>query len=49
MFQGRGWAGIESHWRTLHTDVMSYEEFLGALCPAHRGSGDRASEYLPLG
>lgn len=49
VFQGRGWAGIESHWRSQHPDVMAYEDFLAALCPAHRGGGDRRSEYLPLG
>ncbi len=49
VFQGRGWAGIESHWRRQHGDVMSYEDFLTSLCPAHRGAGDAATEYLPLG
>jgi hypothetical protein len=49
VFQGRGWAGIESHWRAEHGDVMRYEDFFAALCPAHRGSGDRGSDYLPLG
>ena len=49
VFQGRGWAGIESHWRAQHEDVMAYEDFLASLCPAHRGSGDRGTDYLPLG
>ena len=49
VFRGRGWSGIESHWRAQHDDVMPYEDFLAALCPAHRGSGDPATDYLPLG
>jgi len=49
VFQGRGWAGIESHWRAQHTDVMPYEDFLASLCPAHRGGGDPSTGYLPLG
>jgi hypothetical protein len=48
VFQGRGWSGIESHWRAEHGDVMSYEDFLASLCPAHRGSADPATGYLPL-
>jgi hypothetical protein len=48
VFQGRGWAGIESHWRAEHADVMAYEDFFASLCPAHRGAGDAATEYLPL-
>jgi hypothetical protein len=49
VFQGRGWAGIEAHWKANHEDILSYEAFWGSLCPAHRGSGDRASGFLPLG
>jgi hypothetical protein len=48
VFQGPGWAGIESHWRAEHADVMAYEDFLASLCPAHRGSRDPGSGYLPL-
>lgn len=25
-FAGRGWDGIEAHWRSKHADVMPYEE-----------------------
>jgi hypothetical protein len=28
---------------------MPYEDFFAALCPAHRGSGDPGTDYLPLG
>jgi hypothetical protein len=49
VFAGRGWAGIESHWRASHPDVMPYEDFFSSLCPAHRGAGDSATDYLPLG
>ena len=27
----------------------SYEDFFASLCPAHRGGGDPATDYLPLG
>lgn len=48
VFQGRGWAGIESHWRALHERVMPYEAFLASLCPAHRATGGPGTDYLPL-
>jgi len=25
-FQGNGWDGIDGHWRSKHTDIMSYEQ-----------------------
>jgi hypothetical protein len=28
---------------------MPYEDFFASLCPAHRGGGDPATDYLPLG
>jgi hypothetical protein len=28
---------------------MPYEDFFASLCPAHRGGGDSATDYLPLG
>ena len=49
VFRGRGWSGIESHWRAEHSDVMAYEDFLASLCPAHRGGGKPGIDYLPLG
>jgi len=48
VFKGRGWEGIDAHWNAHHRDLMSYEDFLASLCPAHRGAGDRGSGYLPL-
>jgi hypothetical protein len=38
VFRGRGWDGIESHWRARHLDVASYEKFWNGLCPAHGGA-----------
>jgi hypothetical protein len=26
VFQGRGWDGIDAHWRSKHENVMSYED-----------------------
>jgi hypothetical protein len=49
VFKGRGWEGIDAHWKSHHADIMSYESFLASLCPAHRGAGDRKSGFLPLG
>ena len=25
-FQGRGWTGIDAHWRANHEKIMSYEK-----------------------
>lgn len=36
MFRGRGWDGIDAHWRAHHEDVEPYEAFFAGLCPAHR-------------
>ena len=49
VFKGKGWEGLEAHWRSKHPDVMAYEDFRAILCPAHRHRSDRASGFLPLG
>jgi predicted amidophosphoribosyltransferase len=49
VFRGRGWAGVEAHWKAKHADVMSYDDFWRSLCPGHKGVGDGISGYLPLG
>lgn len=49
VFKGKGWEGLEAHWRSKHPDVMPYDDFRAALCPAHRHRSDRASGFLPLG
>jgi hypothetical protein len=49
VFQGKGWAGVEAHWKSKHEDLMSYADFWRSLCPGHRGAGDPLSGYLPLG
>lgn len=36
-FQGNGWDGIDAHWRSRHSGVMSYEQFWSSLCGAHKG------------
>jgi hypothetical protein len=36
VFRGRGWDGIESHWRAHHEQVQKYEDFFHGLCPEHR-------------
>ena len=46
VLRGKGWAGIEAHWQAHHTDVMTYEEFWSALCPAHRA--DDGTPFLPF-
>jgi len=48
VFKGKGWEGIDAHWRRNHSDVMKYEDFLASLCPGHRRPGDRETGYLPL-
>lgn len=49
VFQGRGWSGVEAHWKANHTDVTSYADFWRSLCPAHRRSHELGSGFLPLG
>ena len=39
-FGGRGWDGIETHWRLRHPR-KSYARFWGSLCDAHRGTPAR--------
>ena len=36
VFQGKGWDGIDAHWRAKHEDVMPYEAFWESLCARHR-------------
>jgi|GEM_PF-1554754 len=33
---GKGWTGIDGHWKTFHGNVMSYDTFWDSLCEAHR-------------
>ncbi len=40
VLKGKGWAGIEAHWKAHHSDVLAYEDFWASLCPAHRGDDD---------
>lgn len=49
VLRGPGWGGIEAHWRARHQASLGYEEFWGSLCPAHRGSADPATAFLPFG
>lgn len=37
VFQGRGWDGIDAHWRAKHGHFIRYEEFWAGLCAKHRG------------
>ena len=48
VLKGRGWAGIEAHWKACHADVAAYEDFWASLCPAHRGDDDPTG-FLPFG
>ena len=36
VFRGRGWDGIDAHWRAHHEHLEPYESFFTGLCPAHR-------------
>lgn len=37
VFAGKGWGGIDAHWKGKHNDVMTYEAFWSSLCADHRG------------
>jgi hypothetical protein len=39
VFDGKGWDGIELHWRARHEHIMTYAKFWDSLCTAHRGLG----------
>ena len=36
VFQGKGWDGIDAHWRAKHENILRYEAFWASLCDAHR-------------
>ena len=38
VFKGRGWDGIDAHWKARHEQTMSYEDFWNSLCDDHQGS-----------
>lgn len=50
-FAGKGWGGIDAHWRSSHEEVMPYEEFWDGLCDKHHRSyvedlqSDRKEEF----
>ncbi len=44
-FKGKGWEGIDAHWRANHEAIMLYEEFRDSLCPKHGGA---LKEYFGL-
>ena len=47
VLKGRGWVGIEAHWKAKHADVLTYEQFWASLCPAHRGD-ENPTGLLPF-
>jgi hypothetical protein len=36
VFQGKGWDGIDAHWRSKHEGVVQYDTFWKGLCEAHK-------------
>lgn len=36
VFRGRGWDGIDAHWRAYHEMIEPYEAFFSGLCQGHR-------------
>lgn len=37
VFAGKGWEGLDAHWKAHHLDLMSYETLWSSLCRDHRG------------
>jgi hypothetical protein len=37
VFDGKGWEGMDMHWRARHEHIMTYQQFWDSLCAAHRG------------
>lgn len=36
-FQGKGWDGIDAHWKSRHESIMPYKTFWNGLCDEHKG------------
>jgi len=36
VFQGKGWSGIDAHWRAKHENITSYKKFWTSLCEEHK-------------
>jgi len=37
-FKGRGWEGLDAHWKAKHEGVLHYEQLWDSLCQGHRQS-----------
>ncbi len=48
VFKGKGWEGLDAHWKAEHSDVLAYEDLVVSLCPAHKPDADRTTGFLPL-
>lgn len=35
-FKGKGWEGMDAHWKTKHEDIASYKLFWDTLCSKHK-------------
>jgi hypothetical protein len=36
VFAGKGWEGLDAHWKANHLDVMPYERMWSLMCRPHR-------------
>ncbi len=36
VFKGKGWDGIDAHWKSKHEDIMPYKAFWESLCEEHK-------------
>ncbi len=36
VFQGKGWEGLDAHWKAKHQDVIPYEVLWNGLCEKHK-------------
>lgn len=49
VFRGRGWEGLDAHWKAQHADVLAYDDLVASLCPGHRGEPDPTRGFLKFG
>ena len=46
VFKGKGWEGLDAHWKAKHSDIMSYGELWTNMCEAHKSTSTVFKEKL---
>lgn len=49
VFKGKGWEGLDAHWKAKHESVMPYEQLWGSFCQSHRHSqGNNENAFVRI-